>query len=217
MKPEKNLAQFCEGTMSANPRRPSRTAENVTHLLIRQFREAGQQQHLPVIVCQFGEGYVQQCSVVLSRRSVPGVGRRVSMASEIHRIHCLRNPLGLLEFAYPTLSGDPVHPGTKLAVIPVGVSILQHSMEDGLQDILSCDAIAGQPQEKSIKTAMMPLEQYAECRYVPFPNCNHQGVVRPRFYADYWVVGTVRHVRHGKLNADERIFERSNHGMAWLG
>jgi hypothetical protein len=75
------------------------------------------------------------------------------------------------------VSGDAIQPGIEMTVIAKRIAILQDSVEDILNEILTGGAFSRHPEEKLVERKMVPFEQDFQFGSRPFAYCSHQSFI----------------------------------------
>lgn len=193
--------------MGADLGRSDGALQDAGNLRERKFLEAGEQQHLAILMVELGEGRVEQRLVIARRGVLAGVRSVVHVVVKLRRVGGVRRGVGPAEMICGTSTCQMVHPRREAPVVAIGVAVLQHPLEDRLRHILGSRSIAGELQEKAKELAMMPLEKIAQRIELAVAHGQHQRMVGPVFGGS---------IHGGALNPGgygwkDSVFERGNH------
>lgn len=174
---EEGVAQFAESAVGADLGGPHRAFEDVGDFCERQFLESREEEDFAVVGIEQTQGCVQQGVVVAGRRLGGGMRCVVGVVAEIGRVRGERRGLGVAEVIGGATPGQVVHPGRETALVPIGVAVLQHALEDRLGDVLGGGAIPGELHQEPEEWPMMALKKFAQRVEFAVANSPHQGMI----------------------------------------
>ncbi len=115
---------------------------------------------------------------------ITGCGIRISEGAfigvvvKVGRIGGSGRFVGFAEMIGGAASGEVIHPGGEVSLIPVGVPVFEHALEDDLGDVLRGRAITGVFSEEAKKRSVVFFEEFSERVEVALAHGEHQFMVR---------------------------------------
>ncbi len=172
-----DLAEGAEGAVRADLGGADGAFEDAGDLGEGEFLETGEEEDLAVVAVELGEGGVQQGVVVACGGVVGGMRRVVGVFVEVGRIGGVGSGPGPAEVIGGTSAGEVIHPGGEAPVVPVGMPVFEHPLENGLREVLGGGPLAGEFDEEAEQGAVVALEELPERVELAVPDGQHQGVV----------------------------------------
>jgi hypothetical protein len=176
----------------------------------REFLEAGEEEDFAVLAIEAGEGSVQKSVIVAHGGMLAGEGSLVGVILQVRGIGGVRGGVAPAEVIRGAATREMIHPRGEAAVVSIGVTVLQHPLEDNLGDVFGGGALTGEFDEKAKERAVMAFEKFAERVEIAVADGEHEGVIGAWFGSwVHWKGGSA--VNDGRIGMNRDFFDGGNH------